>query len=1073
MDETGPMTVEVRGRQRVRNVALGVTAALLLLFLLTDWSRSWGAASPAECLRARQVAQATGLALVAALVLLGLRALELVLLPRSPATAAGDHDAAPTRAGVRERWATGACVVGLLAATAAVAGVALTVVDTLRTSTPGASGPATCAGRAVGEGTGAALVNGGLLVLLLLVCALVVWSRHDLPLAPPTEGTTVPTAWARKRSTEAETAPPPDGTVICCSGGGIRSAAFCLGGLQALDATPVPGGAAQADPAAPPPSIYADAREVVGVSGGGYMAAAWHVARHPKPPGQHPPPRSSRRRSLLAAFAGAGPREGRDGGLVEGGEGGGRGAALTTPTLPNGTALSNGTPPETLTLDADPARRPFGTASPELRRLRRNTTYLASSGAVRVDAALSWLFGTVLMWAVTLASIGVTAWVLSLFVERLDLAQGLDTPDATTWSARAAAVTVSLIVLAVGPVLFFSRRLVQMRLSRRTRSRLPDTLLATVLPALAAGIAVTALLLGVPAAAVMLHDTTVRNQPVPLVASVVHTLGYAAPGACEAATNDGTFARLYAQQQARAQAAGHPVTFAFGACGSEVEVLADPKVPVTEVSPAARTALAFAPGLWQQLAASGAALALFGGLVRSMIKGRQQPAPTGRGGGLITFLRLKVAPWLATVLAVTAGFLLLVKWLADDLLNLRQGGATFLGGYWPPAILLVLLLVLKMGTSATWMSMHPYYRDRLRSAYLLRRTSVGPEPQVEPIDDGDLDFTDHVGQPDLVLCGTANLSDDELVPSGRQGAPFLFSARTIGFDDPNNLPPGGAVQGSTYALTTRDVRISAAIAISGAALAPVMGRENRNVRPFRLVMALCNVRTGVWLPNPYWVPSLARARRAGGVRGVVGRFGQASGTPGVGSVLREGLGWTSLMSRHVYVTDGGQLENLGLVVALRRRPASVYVLDASGDQRNSFSTLAQAIAMARIDSGVEVEDLDLTPLECDESGFSASASATATVRYSDGSTARLVYVKALVPRGLPWDVEGYRRIDGAFPMTGTEDQLYGEFDVEAYRELGWFVTKGALEAEARRGGLVGPQRAPANGAAATPGASSG
>jgi hypothetical protein len=267
------------------------------------------------------------------------------------------------------------------------------------------------------------------------------------------------------------------------------------------------------------------------------------------------------------------------------------------------------------------------------------------------------------------------------------------------------------------------------------------------------------------------------------------------------------------------------------------------------------------------------------------------------------------------------------------------------------------------------------------------------------------------------------------------------------------------------------VRISAAIAISGAALAPVMGRENRNVRPFRLVMALCNVRTGVWLPNPYWVQSIARARRVGGVRRIVSRLGQATGTPGVGSVLREGLGWTSLMSRHVYVTDGGQLENLGLVVALRRRPATVYVLDASGDQRNSFSTLAQAIAMARIDSGVEVEDLDLTPLECDESGFSASASATATVRYSDGSSARLVYVKALVPRGLPWDVEGYRRVDGAFPMTGTEDQLYGEFDVEAYRELGWFVTKSALEAETRRGALVGPPRVPV--AHAAPGASSG
>jgi hypothetical protein len=168
--------------------------------------------------------------------------------------------------------------------------------------------------------------------------------------------------------------------------------------------------------------------------------------------------------------------------------------------------------------------------------------------------------------------------------------------------------------------------------------------------------------------------------------------------------------------------------------------------------------------------------------------------------------------------------------------------------------------------------------------------------------------------------------------------------------------------------------------------------------------------------------------------------------PGVGAVLREGLGRTSLMSRSIYVTDGGQLENLGLVVALRRQPAVVYVLDASGDPPNTFSTLAQAMAMARIDSGVTFDGPDLAPLMIGDKGYSDSASAGATIEYADGSKGRLVYVKACVPHDLPWDVEGYRRLDGAFPMTGTEDQLYGEFDFEAYRELGWAVTKAALAA---------------------------
>ena len=153
------------------------------------------------------------------------------------------------------------------------------------------------------------------------------------------------------------------------------------------------------------------------------------------------------------------------------------------------------------------------------------------------------------------------------------------------------------------------------------------------------------------------------------------------------------------------------------------------------------------------------------------------------------------------------------------------------------------------------------------------------------------------------------------------------------------------------------------------------------------------------------------------------------------------------MSRRIYVTDGGQLENLGLVVALRRRPATVYVLDASGDPANSFSTLAQAMAMARIDRHVEFDGPDLTQLMINKQGRSKSAAAEGTIKYDDGSTGRLVYIKALVPEQLPWDVEGYRRLDSAFPMTGTEDQLYGEFDFEAYRQLGWSVTKAAVHTQ--------------------------
>jgi hypothetical protein len=64
---------------------------------------------------------------------------------------------------------------------------------------------------------------------------------------------------------------------ICCSGGGIRSAAYCLGALQSLDE----GG------------LLAKAKWILGVSGGSYIAAsralvAHHLAAQEKPPAYAP-----------------------------------------------------------------------------------------------------------------------------------------------------------------------------------------------------------------------------------------------------------------------------------------------------------------------------------------------------------------------------------------------------------------------------------------------------------------------------------------------------------------------------------------------------------------------------------------------------------------------------------------------------------------------------------------------------------------------------------------------------------------------------------------------------------------
>ena len=152
--------------------------------------------------------------------------------------------------------------------------------------------------------------------------------------------------------------------------------------------------------------------------------------------------------------------------------------------------------------------------------------------------------------------------------------------------------------------------------------------------------------------------------------------------------------------------------------------------------------------------------------------------------------------------------------------------------------------------------------------------------------------------------------------------------------------------------------------------------------------------------------------------------------PGAFHLAKEAFGQTSIYNRFLYITDGGHYDNLGLVEALRCRPEAVYVLDASSDPPDTFSTLGQAIATARMDLGCEVElnprmlqrsKEDKPPLACYGVG---------KVVYSDRAVTALYFMKALVTETLPWDVEAYAKEHSTFPRTSTRDQLYGEFHLQ-------------------------------------------
>ena len=152
-------------------------------------------------------------------------------------------------------------------------------------------------------------------------------------------------------------------------------------------------------------------------------------------------------------------------------------------------------------------------------------------------------------------------------------------------------------------------------------------------------------------------------------------------------------------------------------------------------------------------------------------------------------------------------------------------------------------------------------------------------------------------------------------------------------------------------------------------------------------MAAANMRLGIWLPDPCSVQARKdnddAGRRAGdgpagaaasrGVRRVPG--GPRRGwdkvirhwhQPDITHLLAEVSG--SLHTRNwLYITDGGHYENLGLVEALRRKPDHLVVIDAAGDAPGQFTTLGQAISMARSETGVQIriDPAGLAPVRTD------------------------------------------------------------------------------------------------------------
>lgn len=381
------------------------------------------------------------------------------------------------------------------------------------------------------------------------------------------------------------------------------------------------------------------------------------------------------------------------------------------------------------------------------------------------------------------------------------------------------------------------------------------------------------------------------------------------------------------------------------------------------------------------------------------------------------------------------------------------------------AVMAVATLVMLWFADVTSWSLHPLYKWRLSRTFAVVRVPGGEHaphgkaallPYEKPLKLSEFAPDQFPGGepgrpafPELLVCAAVNVSDPGTTPPGRSSLSFVFSPSRVGY-------PGRVVvarnatwwrrllypaqteldtvaygpldmdtveyEAAVGTRRSRDITLSAAVAMSGAAIAPAMGKMTR--APYRFLLALANLRLGVWLPNPANMPG----------RVALGD-GRVPANPRQIRLLFEVAGRHRVRSTFLYVTDGGHIENLGLLELLRRRCRTIVCLDAAGGSTTRFSTLGEAVALASSELGVDV-DIDPAGMGEQDRGLNACDHVTGTIRYPDGTTGTLIYGKALVTGGSPWDVRAYASKDPLFPVHPTSDQLFPGETFDAYRSLG-------------------------------------
>ncbi|MEL7222590.1 MAG: hypothetical protein AAGJ93_14810, partial [Bacteroidota bacterium] len=364
----------------------------------------------------------------------------------------------------------------------------------------------------------------------------------------------------------------------------------------------------------------------------------------------------------------------------------------------------------------------------------------------------------------------------------------------------------------------------------------------------------------------------------------------------------------------------------------------------------------------------------------------------------------------------------------------------------------VILFILGLLTNPNATSFHRYYRKQLADAFLHFATNSKNIllHQLANVDsESEKDYL--APYPLINTCLNLQSSKDPNFQGAKASDYFLLSPLYCGAKLVGYVPTS---ESNGY----RQMTLPAAVTISAAAVNPGLGAYSNKL--LSILLTIFNLRLGFWTWNP---------------------LKMKTGWPIVWwpfYFFYELLGRIGTDKKMVNISDGGHIENLGVMELLRRRCKLIISVDAGADPDFTFADLENLTVRARNELGIDIrfrpDQIPEDVMRVNPShGYSQKRFVVADlfqlwekveengeekiVHYPGGKrTGLFVYAKSTVtaPVGRPdispvsdplkYGTYKYKIYNPDFPHESTADQFFDPIQWESYFQLGQFIAADML-----------------------------